>query len=83
MGWYKDKKGSWRYCENPMHNHCYSSEGAGPSAGWAIAWLIVAVLSIPTVFGPFIFGYLFFSEINKKKDPTRPKEPGTPSGWCK
>jgi len=83
MGWYRDRRGSWRYCENPMHNHCYSTEGSGPSAEWIIIYIIFGILSIPTVVGPIIFLIAFIQELSKKEDPTKPKHRGVPSGWCR
>ena len=41
MSWYKDKKGSWRYCNNPNHNHYY--ENVGNNVGWGIAFIIFGV----------------------------------------
>jgi len=66
-----------------MHTHCFDSEGTGPSTGMAILWFIVGILSIPTIVGPIICIILCINELKKKEDPTRPKGPGTPAGWCK
>jgi len=81
MGWYKDKRGAWRYCNNPNHNHYY--ENIGSNSGWGMAFIILGILSIPSIIGPFILIPLGISQLSKKDDPDVPKYPGTPSGWCK
>lgn len=74
MGYYRDRLGRRRYCNNPNHTHFWE-ESMSSGSGCAFAILNFIMCCIPVINIIWII-FLIVSGSGKKDE-------GRPSGWCK
>jgi len=64
MGWDQDRMDRIRQCPNSSSNHY--DENRGNNVGWGIAFIMLGILSIPSVIGPLILIPLGVLELLEK-----------------